>query len=67
MMLMHMRSMLLDPTVWVLGVGTQTSLYSEDRGPPSTDDPGASPVRLYRTGPDPQEEDSDRHVSAYPI
>jgi hypothetical protein len=33
---------------------TQTSLYAEDRGPPSTDDPGAFPVRLSRIGPDPQ-------------
>ena len=44
---------------WVLGVGMSTlgrkrSLYAEDRGPPSTDDPGASPVRLCRIGPDPQ-------------
>ena len=39
---------------------TQTSLYTEDRGPPSTDD-------LGHTGPDPQAEDSDRHVSVYPI
>ena len=46
---------------------TQTSLYVEDRGPPSTDDPGSSPVRQSRTGPDPQAEDSDRHVSTYPI
>ena len=30
---------------------TQTTLYAEDRGPPSTDDPGASPVRLCRTAP----------------
>jgi hypothetical protein len=45
----------------------QTSLYVEDRGPPSTDDHGASPVRLYLTGPDPQAEVSDRHVSDYPI
>ncbi len=35
---------------------TQTFLYAEDRGPPSTDDPGASPVRLCRIGPDPQAE-----------
>ncbi len=46
---------------------TQTTLYAEDRGPPSTDDPGASPVWLCRIGPDPQSEDSDRHVSDYPI
>ena len=46
---------------------TQTSLYAEDRGPPSTDDPGASPVRFCRTGSDSQSEDSDKHVSAYPI
>ena len=45
---------------------TQTSLYAEDRGPPSTDDPGASPVRLCRTGPDPQAEVSDRCDPAYP-
>jgi hypothetical protein len=45
---------------------TQTSLYAEDRGPPSTDDPGASPVRLCHTGPDPQAEVSDRCVPAYP-
>jgi hypothetical protein len=32
------------------------SLYTEDRGPPSTDDPVASPVRLCRIGPDPQAE-----------
>ena len=35
---------------------TQTSLYAEDRGPPSTDGPGASPVRLCGIGPDPQAE-----------
>ena len=55
---------------------TQTTLYVEDRGPPSTDDPGASPVRqrpapgpmrLCRTGPDPQAERAlDRCVPAYP-
>ncbi len=33
---------------------TQTFLYTEDRGLPSTDDPGASPVRLSHTGTDPQ-------------
>jgi hypothetical protein len=33
---------------------TQTSLYAEDRGPPSIDDPGAFPVLLCRIGPDPQ-------------
>ena len=33
---------------------TQTSLHAEGRGPPSTDDPGASPVRQSRIGPDPQ-------------
>jgi hypothetical protein len=46
----------------------QTSLYAEDRGPclgPMTLE--HSPVRQSRTGPDPQAEDSDRHVSAYPI
>ncbi len=46
----------------------QTSLYSEDRGlclvPMALEH---SPVRLCRTGPDPQAEDSDRHVSDYPI
>jgi hypothetical protein len=31
---------------------TQTSLYAEDRGPQSTDDPGASPVRLCHIGPE---------------
>jgi hypothetical protein len=46
---------------------TKTSLYVEDRGPPSTDDHGVSPVRLCRTGPDPQAEVSDRHVSDYAI
>jgi hypothetical protein len=46
---------------------TQTSLYVEDRGPPSTDDHGSSPVRLCHTGPDLQTEVSDRHVSDYPI
>jgi len=46
---------------------TQMSLYAEDRGPPSTDDPGSSSVRQSHTGSDPQAEDSDRHVSAYPI
>ena len=46
---------------------TQTCLYGEDRGPPSTDDPGASPVQRHcRTGPDPQAEVSDRCVPAYP-
>ena len=35
---------------------TQTFLYAEDRGPPSTDDPGTFPVRLCRIGPDPQAE-----------
>ncbi len=46
---------------------TQTTLYAEDRGPPSTDDPGASPVRLCRIGPDPQAERAlDRCVPAYP-
>jgi hypothetical protein len=45
---------------------TQTSLYGEDRGPPSTDDPGASPVRLCLTGSDPQAHVSDRYVPAYP-
>jgi hypothetical protein len=35
---------------------TQPSLYAEDRGTPSTDDPGASPVRLCLIGPDPQAE-----------
>jgi hypothetical protein len=46
----------------------QTSLYTEDRGlclVPMTLE--HSPVRLCLTGPDPQAEDSDRHVSAYPI
>jgi hypothetical protein len=46
---------------------TQTSLYVEDRGPPSTDDHGVSPVRICRAGTDPQTEVSDRYVSAYPI
>ena len=46
---------------------TQTSLYVEDRGPPSTDDHGVSLVRLCHTGPDPQSEVSDRHVSDYEI
>ncbi len=46
---------------WVLGVGMSTlgrkrPLYAEDRGPPTTDDPSASPVRLCRIGPDPQAE-----------
>ena len=45
---------------------TQTSLYVEDRGPPSTDDHGSSPVRLCHTGSDPQAEVSDSHVSSYP-
>jgi hypothetical protein len=52
---------LLEEWVETLGSGsrdvdawTQTSLYTEDRGHPSTDDPGASPVRLCRIGPDPQ-------------
>jgi hypothetical protein len=33
----------------------------------STDDSGTSPVRLSLTGPDPQAEDSDRHVSTLVI
>ena len=52
-----------DVDVW-----EQTSLYAEDQG--LCLDPMVlehSPVRLSRTGPDPQVEDSDRHVSAYPI
>jgi hypothetical protein len=36
--------------------GRKRSLYAEDRGLPSTDDPAASPVRLCRIGPDPQGE-----------
>jgi hypothetical protein len=36
--------------------GRKRSLYAEDRGPPSTDDPAASPVRLCLIGPDPQAE-----------
>ncbi len=46
---------------------TETSLHAEHRGPNSTHDPGSSPVRQSLTGPDPQAEDSDRNVSAYPI
>ncbi len=45
---------------------TKASLHARDRGPQSTDDPGASPVRQSRTGPDPQAEVSDRCVPAYP-
>ena len=45
---------------------TQTTLYAEDRGPPSTDDPGASPVRLAASGLIPRPKDSDRYVSPYP-
>ncbi len=46
----------------------QTSLYVEDRGlclVMMTLE--HSPVRQSRTGPDRQAEDSDGHVSAYPI
>jgi hypothetical protein len=43
---------------------TQTSLYAEDRGPPSTDDSGASIKAASVLIPRPK--DSDRHVSAYP-
>ena len=52
--------------VWVLGVGMSTlgaqTTVRRGSGAPSTDDPGA-----FRTGSDPQAEDSDRHISTYPI
>jgi hypothetical protein len=45
---------------------TRTSLYAEDRGPPSTDDPGAFPFDFASSDLIPRPKDSDRHVSAYP-
>jgi hypothetical protein len=41
--------------------GRKRSLYAEDRGPPSTDDPAASPSGLI-----PSQRPLDRCVPAYP-